>query len=126
MRRRENGRRALWGTRGFEAQRAERERALGLDIAPESEPVAAIAPEPAPVVEAAPVVEMPLPAPIPGLRAALWAWGEAHDWPRLPLARGAHGVYLWLCAGEAGWRAFMGNESAALHMAHAAIADEGE
>src|SRR5690349_1359172 len=119
MRRRENGRRALWGTRGFEAQRAERERALGLDIAPEPEPVAAIAPEPAPVViEVPPLIETaptPMlaaePQPTRGemgvLRAALWAWGEAHDWPRLPLARGVHGVYLWLCAGEAGWQAFM-------------------
>ncbi len=54
------------------------------------------------------------------MAARLLAWGAAHDWPRLPLATGtgaSNGVaqpFLWLCAGEGGWRGFAGANSAAL------------
>lgn len=119
---------ALVGTPAFNAMIAERERALGLYVSTEPKPLA-IEPEPEPVV-VAPVAETSSPAPIPSERPSdrsrlsrhILAWGEAHGWPELPLARSRSGVYLAVIAGETGWRKFVfANRAEVLRLAVCAI-----
>jgi hypothetical protein len=59
------------------------------------------------------------------LKARILAYGEAHNWPRLPLAYNGMHPYLWLIEGETAWHTFVtSNPNETLRLAVVAIEEE--